>query len=217
MPVARPERWSPLSPEAFAKQLDVSRETLERLTVYLDLLRRWQAAINLVGPATLADPWRRHFLDSAQLAAHLPPATTNLVDLGSGAGFPGMVLALLGVRGVHLIEADRRKAEFLRAVARATGAPATIHAARIERVPAWPAEVIVARALAPLPRLLELAERFVAADSVCLLLKGASVTGELTSARASWHMVSEMLPSLSEPTGVVLQLRGIHRARDRQS
>jgi 16S rRNA (guanine527-N7)-methyltransferase len=217
MPVARPERWLPLSAEAFAEQLDVSRETLQRLTVYLDLLRRWQPAINLVGPATLADPWRRHFLDSAQLAAHLPPATTNLVDLGSGAGFPGMVLALLGVRGVHLIEADRRKAEFLRAVARATGTRVTIHAARIERMPAWPAEVIVARALAPLPRLLELAERFVAADGVCLLLKGKSVVGELTSARVSWHMVTEMLPSRSGRTGVVLQLRGVHRARDRQS
>jgi 16S rRNA (guanine527-N7)-methyltransferase len=217
MPVARPERWLPLSAEAFAEQLDVSRETLQRLTVYLDLLRRWQPAINLVGPATLADPWRRHFLDSAQLAAHLPPATTNLVDLGSGAGFPGMVLALLGVRGVHLIEADRRKAEFLRAVARATGTRVTIHAARIERMPAWPAEVIVARALAPLPRLLELAERFVAAHSVCLLLKGKSVVGELTSARVSWHMVTEMLPSRSGRTGVVLQLRGVHRARDRQS
>ena len=207
----------PLSREAFAAQLAVSRETLERLSVYLELLRRWQPAINLVGQATLADPWRRHFLDSAQLAAHLPAGPANLVDLGSGAGFPGMVLALLGVRGVHLIEADRRKAEFLRAVARATGARVTIHAARIERTAGWPAEVIVARALAPLPRLLALAERFLAADSVCLLLKGESVVGELTNARVSWHMVSEMLPSLSGPTGVVLQLRGIRRARDRQS
>jgi 16S rRNA (guanine527-N7)-methyltransferase len=217
MPVERPERQPPLSRDAFAAQMSVSRETLERLSLYLDLLRRWQPAINLVGSATLADPWRRHFLDSAQLAAHLPAAATNLVDLGSGAGFPGMVLALLGARGVHLIEADRRKAEFLRAVARATGAPVTIHAARIERMPGWPAEVIVARALAPLPRLLELAERFLAADSVCLLLKGKSVVGELTDARVSWHMASEILSSLSGPTGVVLQLRGIRRARDRQS
>ena len=217
MPVARPERWPPLSPEAFAEQLDVSRETLERLTVYLDLLRRWQPAINLVGPTTLADPWRRHFLDSAQLVAYLPATAANLVDLGSGAGFPGMVLALLGVRDVHLIEADRRKAAFLQAVARATGAQVTIYAERIERMPGRTAAVITARALAPLPRLLELAERFVAADSVCLLLKGASVACELTSARVSWHMKSEMLPSLSGPTGVVLQLRGIRRARDRQS
>ena len=207
----------PLSREAFGEQLRVSRETLERLTVYLDLLRRWQPAINLVGPATLADPWRRHVLDSAQLAAHLPGAAADLVDLGSGAGFPGMVLALLGVGGVHLIEADRRKAQFLREVARATGAPATIHAERIERMQGWPAAVVTARALAPLPRLLELADRFLVADSVCLLLKGRSVERELTNARVSWHMVSERFPSLSDPLGTVLELRGICRARDRQS
>ena len=150
----------PLSREAFGEQLGVSRETLELLTVHLDLLRRWQPAINLVGAATLADPWRRHFLDSAQLARHLPGAAANLADLGSGAGFPGMVLALLGVSGVHLIEADRRKAQFLREVARATGARVGIHAERIERMQGWPADVITARALAPLPRLLELTQRF---------------------------------------------------------
>lgn len=207
----------PLSREAFGEQLDVSRETLERLSVYLELLRRWQRAINLVGPATLADPWRRHFLDSAQLAAHVPAAATSLVDLGSGAGFPGIVLALLGVRGVHLIESDRRKAQFLREVARATGASVTVHAERIEQMRGWPADVVTARALAPLPRLLALAERFLASDSVCLFLKGKSGEHELTDARVSWHMVAEMFPSLSEPTGMVLQLRGICRARHRQS
>ena len=207
----------PLSREAFGEQLDVSRETLERLTVYLDLLRRWQRAINLVGAVTLADPWRRHFLDSAQLAARVPAGATSLVDLGSGAGFPGIVLALLGVRGVHLIESDRRKAQFLREVARATGASVAVHAERIEQMPPWPADVITARALAPLPRLLELAERFLASDSVCLFLKGQSGAHELTDARVSWHMVSEIFPSLSEPTGMVLQLRGICRARHRQS
>jgi 16S rRNA (guanine527-N7)-methyltransferase len=207
----------PLSREAFGEQLGVSRETLERLTVFLDLLRRWQPAINLVGSATLADPWRRHVLDSAQLAAHVPAEAADLVDLGSGAGFPGMVLALLGVRGVHLIEGDRRKAQFLREVARRTDAPATIHAVRIEQMPGWPAAVVTARALAPLPRLLELADRFLVSDSVGLFLKGKSVERELTDARANWHMVSEMFPSLSGPTGMVLKLRGICRARDRQS
>jgi 16S rRNA (guanine527-N7)-methyltransferase len=207
----------PLSCEAFGEQLGVSRETLERLTVFLDLLRRWQPAINLVGSATLTDPWRRHVLDSAQLAAHVPAGAADLVDLGSGAGFPGMVLALLGARGVHLIEGDRRKAEFLREVARVTGAPATIHAVRIEQIQGWPTAVVTARALAPLPRLLELADRFLVADSVALFLKGKSVKRELTDARANWHMLSEMFPSLSEPTGTVLKLRGICRARDRQS
>jgi 16S rRNA (guanine527-N7)-methyltransferase len=207
----------PLSRDAFAEKLHVSRETLERLTLYLELLRRWQPAINLVGPGTLADPWRRHFLDCGQLAAHIPAKAASLVDLGSGAGFPGLVLAILGVRGVDLIESDRRKAQFLREVATATGASVRVHAERIERLSAWPVDVITARALAPLPRLLALAERFLTSDSVCLLLKGRSGAHELTEAQVSWHMEAEVFPSLSEATGMVLQLRGIRRARDRQS
>jgi 16S rRNA (guanine527-N7)-methyltransferase len=206
----------PLSREEFGAQLHVSRETLERLSVYLELLRRWQRAINLVSAATLADPWRRHFLDCGQLAARVPPGAARLVDLGSGAGFPGLVLAILGVRGVDLIESDRRKAQFLREVARATGASVGVHAERIEGMPGWAADAITARALAPLPRLLVLAERFITSDSVCLFLKGRSGAHELTEARATWHMEAEMFPSLSEPTGAVLQLRGIRRARHRQ-
>jgi 16S rRNA (guanine527-N7)-methyltransferase len=201
----------PLSREAFAASLGVSRETLDRLTVYLDLLHRWQRAINLVGPATLADPWRRHILDSAQLLTHLPAGTTSLVDLGSGAGFPGMVLTVLGVPGVVLIESDRRKAQFLREVARATGTEVTVRAERIENLAGWPADVITARALAPLPRLLPLAERFLEADSVCLFLKGYNAERELTQALKSWHMVPEMFSSLSAPTGTVLKLRGVGR------
>ncbi|HSA80053.1 MAG TPA: 16S rRNA (guanine(527)-N(7))-methyltransferase RsmG [Geminicoccaceae bacterium] len=201
----------PLSREAFAASRGVSRETLARLTAYLDLLSRWQRAINLVGPATLADPWRRHILDSAQLQEHLPPGTASLVDLGSGAGFPGMVLAVLGVPGVVLIESDRRKAQFLREVARATGTEVTVRAERIEGLAGWPADVVTARALAPLPRLLPLAERFLAADSICLFLKGRNAERELTQALKSWHMVPEMFPSLSAPAGSVLKLRGVGR------
>jgi 16S rRNA (guanine527-N7)-methyltransferase len=207
----------PLSLEALGEELHVSRETLARLAVYLELLRCWQRAINLVSPGTLADPWRRHFLDCAQLAALVPPGAATVVDLGSGAGFPGMVLAILGVQGVELIESDLRKAQFLREVARATRASVKIHVERIERLAGWPADVITARALAPLPRLLVLADRFITADTVCLFLKGRSGASELTEARVSWHMKAEMRPSLSEPTGMVLQLRGIRRARDRQS
>jgi len=218
----RPERaiGRPLSREAFGEQIGVSRETLARLSIHLELLRRWQPAINLVGPASLSDPWRRHFLDCAQLATHVPRASgpaTTCIDVGSGAGFPGMVLALLGVSGVHLIESDRRKAQFLREVARATGAPVTIHAERLEHLRPWPAGLITARALAPLPRLLQLVEPFVASDSVCLFLKGGSVARELTEARQSWHMVAERSPSLAHPAGVVLKLQGVRRARDRQS
>lgn len=206
----------PLSGAACAAQLGVSRETLARLTLHLELLQRWQTAINLVGPATLADPWRRHVLDSAQLLAHLPEGAGNLVDLGSGAGFPGLVLAILGVPHVTLIESHRRKAQFLRQVARATATEVTILAERAEQVAPFAAAVVTARALAPLPRLLPLAARFLAADGVCLLLKGATVGDELTAAAKSWHMAAEKFPSLSAPSGIVLKLRGIARARDRQ-
>src|SRR3954469_13124540 len=98
----------------------VSRETRERLDIYADLLRKWQRSINLVGPRTVGDLWNRHFLDSAQLLPLMPPGVSVLVDFGSGAGFPGLVLAILGVKQVHLIESDQRKATFLREVARAT-------------------------------------------------------------------------------------------------
>jgi 16S rRNA (guanine527-N7)-methyltransferase len=211
-----PTTGQPLSPKAFAERLGVSRETLERLTIHLELLRRWQPAINLVGQASLADPWRRHFLDSAQLAPLVPHAVTGGIDVGSGAGFPGMVLALLGVPGLQLIESDKRKAQFLREVARETGAPVTIHAERIEHLQPWPSDVVTARALAPLPRLLQLVEPFLSSDSVCLFLKGGTVAHELTHARVSWHMMAQRLPSLAHPTGVVLKLQGVRRARDRQ-
>src|SRR5262245_58873059 len=125
MPVGRHDR--PLGPEDIGQVLEVSRETLERLAVYVGLLRQWQRTINLVGPATLADPWRRHILDSAQLWAHLPGGARVLVDLGSGAGLPGLVLAILGAPDVHLIESDRRKAAFLREAARRVDAQARVH------------------------------------------------------------------------------------------
>jgi 16S rRNA (guanine527-N7)-methyltransferase len=110
-----------------------------------------------------------------------------------------------------LIESDRRKAQFLREVARATGTEVTVRAERIENLAGWPADVVTARALAPLPRLLPLAERFLAADSVCLFLKGYNAERELTQALKSWHMVPEMFSSLSAPTGTVLKLRGVGR------
>jgi 16S rRNA (guanine527-N7)-methyltransferase len=206
----------PVTPDGFARQLDVSRETLQRLTIHLELLERWQGAINLVGPGALKDPWRRLILDSAQLVRYLPQDNAGLVDLGSGAGFPGMVLAILGVPGVHLIESDRRKAVFLREVARLTGTSVEVHALRIERIAGWPSDVVTARALAPLPRLLKLAAPFLTPATTCLFLKGRDVERELTEARKTWHMIAQLSPSLSDPTGVVLQLREVRGARDRQ-
>src|SRR5216684_2729900 len=123
---------APLDPQGFAALSGVSRETLARLEAYAELLREWSVRINLVGAATLGDLWRRHFLDSAQLLRHVPLGTQSLIDLGSGAGFPGLVLAIAGVKGVELVEADSRKCAFLREAARITAAPVQIRNTRIE-------------------------------------------------------------------------------------
>src|SRR5437660_4118565 len=130
-----------LSPAEFAAATGVSRETLPRLDAYAELLRRWSPRINLVAASTLDDLWRRHFLDSAQLLPLVPSAARSLIDLGSGAGFPGLVLAILGVPGVELVEADSRKCAFLREAARIAAAPVMIRNARIESLSAHQLDV----------------------------------------------------------------------------
>jgi len=199
----------PLGAAGFAAVSGVSRETLARLEAYLGLLRRWQRRINLVGAATLADPWRRHVLDSAQLMAHLPPGARSVLDLGSGAGFPGLVLALLGAPGVVLVEADRRKCTFLAEAARITAAPVTIRATRIEELPETKVDVVTARALAPLPRLLALARPFFGPTTVGLFLKGARLDEELTAAGERGTMRLRRVQSVSDPRGVILHIQGI--------
>ena len=188
----------------------VSRETTDRLARHLDLLGRWRTRINLVGPATLADPWRRHVLDSAQLAP-LVPAGARLADIGSGAGFPGLVLAIVRGGPVDLIESDARKAAFLIEAARATGAEAAVHNARAESL-ALKADVVTARACAPLDRLLGLALPLLAPGGVCLFLKGARAGEEVEAARARWRMTVRRHPSLSAPDGAVLELGGLRHA-----
>lgn len=192
--------------------LNVSRETSERLATYLELLRRWQATINLVGASTLHDPWRRHILDCGQLLGHLPAGTPTVVDLGSGAGLPGLVLAVLGVADTHLIESDRRKATFLREAARTVGAAVTVHACRIEAAPMLAAQVVTARALAPVDELLRLGHRFIGRNGTAVLLKGRAAAAELTAARERWTMRSVSRPSVTEPEGTILILDEIERA-----
>jgi 16S rRNA (guanine527-N7)-methyltransferase len=201
-----------LGPEGFASETGVSRETLERLRTYADLLAKWTARIDLVAPSTLPDLWRRHMLDSAQLSPLIPAEARRLVDLGSGGGFPGLVLAILGAPDVHLVESDQRKCAFLREVARATATPVTVHAARIEAVPALGADVVTARALAPVDRLLGWAVPHLAPDGFCLFLKGARSDDELTAAAGTWTMAADPLPSRSDPSGRILRLRGVARA-----
>jgi 16S rRNA (guanine527-N7)-methyltransferase len=191
----------------------VSRETLAALETYAGLLRKWQKAINLVSKATLDDLWHRHFLDSAQLMPLLPEGDGQMVDLGSGAGFPGLVLALLTGRPTHLIESDQRKAAFLGEVARATGCAGRvqIHAARVEALKPWAAPIITARALADLSQLLEWAAPFVTADTTCIFPKGGKAEDELTAALRVWKMNVERRRSVTDPTGLILRLSHLER------
>jgi 16S rRNA (guanine527-N7)-methyltransferase len=201
-----------LSETGFAKIANVPRETMARLQAYVALLTVWNRRINLVGANTLGDVWRRHVLDSAQLFPLLPDKTRVLADLGSGAGLPGLVLAILGVTEVHLIESDQRKAAFLREAKRVAAADnVTVHAARAEKIPPFKADVVVARAVAPLSQLLYIAESFLAPHSQCLFLKGKAADAELTEARMTWRMNAETLPSRADPAGLILRLGAVSR------
>lgn len=201
----------------FAEAFDVSRETSEKLATYADLLQRWQKTINLVAPGTLGDIWNRHFADSAQLFECAPATARNWVDLGSGGGFPGLVLGIMladrsGAR-MTLVESDTRKSAFLREAARATSAPVDILCTRIENsathVKLASVDVITARALAPLPRLLGLCQPLFGDGTVALLLKGREVEGELAEARASWSFSSEQRPSRTDAEGRIVVIRDL--------
>jgi 16S rRNA (guanine527-N7)-methyltransferase len=205
-----PTRQAPLDAEGFAALVPVSRETLSKLEAYLALLAQWQKAINLVARSTLVDPWRRHVLDSAQLFRHLPPNAGRLADLGSGAGLPGLVLAIMGATGglgeVHLVEADRRKAQFLREAARQLALDRVwVHPARIETLDLT-VEVVTARALAPLADLLPLAKPLLFPDGRLLLLKGRTAAAELATVTTDWTMKVAVEPSLTDRNGSVLIL-----------
>ena len=191
----------------FAQATGVSRETLGRLQRYAELLRAWNERVNLVGKGTLADLWRRHMLDSAQLFPLVPEGARVLVDLGSGAGFPGLVLAAMGVPVVHLIEADSRKCAFQREAARAMGIAATVHNTRIEAAPLIEADIVTARALATLDQLLDVASRFTNERTICVFPKGRTAQDELTHARKRWTIDASLVPSRSDPEGSVLLIR----------
>ncbi len=188
----------------------VSRETEERFAVYAELLRRWQRIKNLVAPSTLGDVWTRHLADSAQIAA-IAPEALRWADMGSGAGFPGLVVAILLVgrvgADVHLIEANARKCAFLREAARACGAPATVHNGRIEDVlPSLKyVDVVTARALAPLPRLLEMGRVLIDSGATGIFLKTRAELADVSDvAPALDHAV---LPSATSAEGRILVVR----------
>jgi 16S rRNA (guanine527-N7)-methyltransferase len=196
--------------------LHVSRETEDLLKRHLALLSRWNARINLVSPATLARAWDRHIRDSAQLWPQAPAAPRRWVDLGSGAGFPGLVIAAIAAdisprTEVVLIESDGRKAAFLLAVLAETGLPARVLTARAEDVAPLAADVVSARALAPLPQLLPLVARHLAPAGIALLPKGRQADAEIAAARRKWRFGRASFPSLTDREGHVLKLSGIAR------
>lgn len=209
------------------EEIDVSRETQKRLEDLTALLEKWQRKINLVGPKTLPDVWRRHILDSAQLvplvkdyALRRPELELNsplvLVDLGSGAGFPGLILAIFSREWsfpveIHLVESDQRKCVFLREAARITGVEVTLHGGRIEKIDPFPAHIITARACAPLDRLLGYSERFWTDQTEGLFLKGQDIANEMVQAAISWVMVTKSIPSRSDPSGIILSVTHLRK------
>ena len=198
-------------PEEFARAAAVSRETLARLKAFVGTLNDWNARHNLVSRASMADVWHRHVWDSAQLAQYIPASGYSLVDLGSGAGFPGIILAILlrdrlGLRTV-LYESIRKKSEFLRAAADSAGVPMEVRCARIEEASPEIFDVVAARACAPLAKLLTYAVRFQGPNTVNLFLKGQSVDSELTEATKYWNMRVVRHRSQTDPSGAVLEIR----------
>ncbi|MEZ5855675.1 MAG: 16S rRNA (guanine(527)-N(7))-methyltransferase RsmG [Hyphomicrobiaceae bacterium] len=206
----------------FASDFGVTPETIARLEVYAATLRHWQARINLVAPSTLDDAWHRHFADSAQIASLAPATASSWVDLGSGAGFPGLVCAILRAGRAAprprftLVESDQRKCAFLREVVRqtslATLIPVDILCARIEesatRAKLTSADVISARALAPLPRLLELAAPLLGNATTALFMKGRGAEDEVAEAQRSWQFEYDVLASRTEQQARIIRIHG---------
>lgn len=195
--------------------IDVSRETLERLEVYVDLVRKWNPKINLVSKPSLDDIWQRHIADSVQLN-NLAPSGDTWVDLGSGGGFPGIVLAILGLeaatdREFTLIESDHRKSTFLRTAIRELELKAQVLSQRIEEVPPLKADVLSARALADLDTLLGFASRHLHPAGTALFPKGETWEKEEHAAREQWSYSCEVIKSKTNPDAAILKIKDILR------
>jgi 16S rRNA (guanine527-N7)-methyltransferase len=189
----------------------VSRESIGKLKLYVNILTNWQTKINLIGNSTVDGVWERHILDSVQLLPLLPAHTRIIAELGSGAGIPGLVISIAGGFEPHLYESNIKKCAFLREAARVVGVNAHIHNVRMERlgahVPVPTVDCVVARAVAPLSLLLEYAEPFLAKGATALFQKGQDVDSELTEATKYWKMEIEKHPSATESNGVILAVK----------
>jgi 16S rRNA (guanine527-N7)-methyltransferase len=212
-----------LGPQDFAEAFKVPRETIHRLSRYAELLKAWQARQNLVSAKTLEQVWGRHFADSAQLLALAPEAKLWL-DLGSGAGFPGLVIAILQANHasfrMHLVESTAKKCAFLAEVAVATGAPVEIHCMRIEELKSKAAtltpEIVTARALAPLPRLLELAAPWFGQGTRGLFLKGREAAREIEAAKRRHRFSYRLHPSLTSADSAIVEICALAKRAKRE-
>jgi 16S rRNA (guanine527-N7)-methyltransferase len=197
------------------RKLNVSRESLQRLETYVDILMAWQVKINLIGPSTLEDVWQRHVLDGLQLISLISPKTEMIADLGSGAGIPGLVLALGSNLRVDLYESNGKKAAFMREVIRQTKANAEVHQIRLEELdrhlPTKVPQYVTARALAPLDRLLGWSSPFLTQGAVGLFHKGQDVDNELLEATKSWKIGAIKHPSMTDSKGCILEVKDIAR------
>ena len=204
-----------MTAEDFQRLTNVSRETLDKLRIYEELIKKWNPRINLVAKSTLDDLWQRHFLDSAAVFAAAKEHPGRWVDLGSGGGFPGLVLALMADDSlpetrVTCIETDIRKCEFLRTVGRQTKTALNVYSRRIEDTPPQGAKVITARALSSLTTLLGYVHRHLASDGIALLHKGQDWKSEVDQAKTTWNFDLETIPSMTHPDAVILKIRDLH-------
>jgi 16S rRNA (guanine527-N7)-methyltransferase len=203
------------TPDELSRVFSVSRETVDRLKIYESVLRKWQRAVNLVAPATLPNIWTRHFADSLQIANLVPETAKKLVDIGSGGGFPGLVLAAhfadSGGPSVTLVESDQRKCAFLREAARSMEISVDILSTRIENDANLTAlvgvDVVTARALAPLGRLLSLVAPFVSGETSCIFMKGRDAGREIEEARRSWRFDTREQPSITDTQAKIIVIR----------
>ena len=198
---------------AASRLVPVSRETEDRLAIFVELLDRWRQKTNLISNSTFATVWTRHIADSAQLSA-LAPDAKRWVDMGSGAGFPGLVIAiqLAGVPGalVHCIESDGRKCAFLREAVRATGAAAAIHPQRVEAIEPkslGTVDAVTARAFAPLPLTLELARPWMERGAIAVFPRGESAKDQIAALPEAWAYAIETLQSVVNPKAAILRIR----------
>lgn len=201
-------------PDDIHRQGNVSRETLERISQLLETLKSWSSEMNLIGRNEWRHIWYRHVWDSAQLLEHIS-RDARIVDLGSGAGFPGLILAAAlteeGSGHVTLVEKSPKKASFLRAAIEAGGLRADVRAERAEEVKDISADIVTARAFAPLPRLMVSASHWLEKGATGLLHKGEKWKDELTDTAKTWNFTSEAIPSRSGGAGVILKVWGVER------